>query len=942
MDTSSTTKAFNKSFAICKRFFSMSALLLAASLVTQNAKAASEAEDFVLDKTTYEDGLLPATVYTLKNGLTLIVHQDHDVPVVAINVWYHVGAKDEPHGKSGFAHLFEHLMFNGTENFNQDYFKPLELAGATNLNGTTNSDRTNYFQTVPVGALDLVLWLESDRMGHLLGAIDLDKLDEQRDVVKNEKRQGEDQPYGKVWGELAKGTFPNRHPYSWSVIGSMEDLSNASVEDVHGWFKQYYGPNNATLVLAGDITPEDALERVYHYFGDIPPGPENPRHVNNIAPRIERVERVLYDTVTTPRLYMVWNTPSIKDETSPTQNLLSDLLASGRDSILYKRLVVEEEIATQVAAFYYDREIAGQFIVLVDGKPDSDLDQLEQAVHEEIAKISKGRAIKTKEIRARVNAMKANLIRGLDRLGGFGGKSDLLARSSVLIDDPSYIDTYIDLLDAQNPRTFKNFASEWLQFEATFSLRVIPELKLEAGKASADRSQLPVPAAVAKFDLGDWQRGKISNGLEVVVKPRTGLPLVAVGLLTPAGYAASSEQPGIANFTWNAMTELGTSRLSGAELEAALNELGASISSGSGFDTGNIQLNATTDDLEEAFAIYSELVKAPNFGADGLQRLKENWIVSISQERENGRSMALRAITKLLYPNGHPYHATLSGTGNPDSIAALDAGSLESWYRTWVHPKTAQIVFVGDITFDDALALAEEHFGDWQGTQTPGVAEQKPIQSSSDKATPTVYVIDTPAALQSTVVVGHLLPPVAEADEAALEVANATLGGTFTSRINMNLREEKGWSYGARSRIPSVNAQRPFIAYAGVQTDKTFESLMEMKSEVDRFVTSNPPKEEEVQKIKENRSRRVAGSFETIGSLMGYITNQLHKGRGMDYITKFVESITSLDALQVQVAAKRYLGSDEQVYLIVGDYAVFKEKLDETGFRVVLLKKEDY
>ena len=914
-------------------------MLLVASAQAQPSMAGAGKKPEV-KQIVYKNDLLPATVFTLPNGLTLIVHEDHDVPVVAVNVWYHVGSKDEPLGKSGFAHLFEHLMFNGTENFNQDYFKPLERAGATNLNGTTNNDRTNYFQTVPVGALDTVLWLESDRMGHLLGAIDIDKLDEQRDVVKNEKRQGEDRPYGKVWGEMAKGTFPYGHPYSWSVIGSMEDLTNASLDDVHNWFKQYYGPNNATIVLAGAITPEHALERVLHFFGDIPPGPDNPKLGVDIAPRFERVERTIFDKVTTPRVYMVWNTPPMTHKTAPLQDILSDMLANGRSSILHKKLVTEEEIATQVAAFYYDREIAGQMVVIVDGRPDSDLGQLEREVHEAIKEVAKSGG-RPGEIEALVKSSFTNVLRGLDNLGGFGGKSDQLARSFVLNGNPAHLSSYLHDMRSLRRNDFKVFAKKWLQPDGVFSLRVLPSAKLQTVGEGADRSQLPRPEEVATFNLGDWERGKLANGLEIVVKQRTGLPLVDVALLSPGGIAASSEHPGIASFTWSAMTELGTRKLSGTELSYELLKVGASISSDSGLDSGTLTLQANSQSLEQAFKLFAELIRTPNFRDSGFERLRKNWLVGIDQERENGRSMAFRAIAKLLYPEQHPYHAAISGTGDPQVIADLDSQTIENWYATWVHPQTAKLVFVGDITFAEARAMAERQLGNWRVGKAAKTLDYDSVRANIP-AEPTVYVIDTPDSLQSTVMVGQVLRAVPTADEAALEVANATLGGTFTSRINMNLREDKGWSYGARSRVLDAAANRPFVVYAGVQTDKTFESLMEMKSEIERFISNNPPTAQEVDKIKESRSRRVAGSFETIGSLMGYVTDLLTKNRQMDYITEFVAGITSLSNAEVRSVARRYIKPEQQIYLIVGDYSTFKDKLAETAFRVEVLDKSEY
>src|SRR5688572_5175804 len=373
---------------------------------------------------------IPYKKFVLDNGLRLIVHEDHKAPIAAINVWYHVGSKNEKPGKSGFAHLFEHLMFNGSEHFNNDYFKALEAIGATDLNGTTNSDRTNYFQNVPVAALDQVLWLESDRMGHLLGVIDQARLDEQRGVVQNEKRQGENQPYGREYEMSVKASYPAGHPYSWTVIGSMEDLNAASLDDVKEWFKTYYGAANAVLVIAGDIKAEEAFEKVKKYFGNIPSGPSLAKPEVNIAKRTQDTRLSYQDLVTEPRINMYWNTPQWGTKEAAHLDLAAFVLSNGKSSRLFKKLVYEDQIATIVSAYNYQQEISGTFGVSVRVKPGNDHTKVESIVNSILNEfIEKG------PTQAELDRVKsqyyANLIKGLERIGGFGGKSDLLAESEV-------------------------------------------------------------------------------------------------------------------------------------------------------------------------------------------------------------------------------------------------------------------------------------------------------------------------------------------------------------------------------------------------------------------------------------------------------------------------------------------------------------------------------
>ncbi|MBI3005356.1 MAG: insulinase family protein, partial [Ignavibacteriales bacterium] len=383
---------------------------------------------------------IPYQKFVLENGLSLIVHEDRKAPIVAVNLWYHVGSKNEKLGKSGFAHLFEHLMFNGSENFNQDYFQALERVGATDLNGTTNEDRTNYFQNVPTSALDMVLWLESDRMGHLLGAIDQAKLDEQRGVVQNEKRQGENEPYALSEELIVKATYPYGHPYSWTVIGSMEDLNRASLDDVKEWFKTYYGPNNATVVVAGDIDANTALERVKKYFGDIPPGPPIAKFDSWVAKRTGVQRQVAQDRVPQARLYKVWNLAQWGTADVDYLNLVSSLLTSGKTSRLYKRLVYDDQIATQVQTFVDNREIGGQFYITATAKPGGDLKAVEKAVDEELAKLLKSGPT-AKELQRVKTEYEARFVRGIERIGGFGGKSDVLAQNNVYGGNPEFFKT---------------------------------------------------------------------------------------------------------------------------------------------------------------------------------------------------------------------------------------------------------------------------------------------------------------------------------------------------------------------------------------------------------------------------------------------------------------------------------------------------------------------
>src|SRR5690349_6261843 len=479
---------------------------------------------------------IPYQKFVLSNGLTLLVHEDHKAPVVAVNVWYHVGSKDEHLGRTGFAHLFEHLMFNGSENYKDDWFKVMESAGATKLNGTTWFDRTNYFQNVPTSALDMTLWMESDRMGHLLGAIDQKVLDEQRGVVQNEKRQRQNQPYGKTSEVITQNTYPAGHPYSWETIGSMEDLNAASLDDVKEWFRTYYGAANAVLVIAGDVTAADAKARVEKYFGDIPAGPTIRRQEDNIAKMTGERRAMMQDRVPQARIYKVWNIPGYKQRDFTYIDMVGDLLAGGKNSRLYKRLVYTDRIATGVTTSVGPFELGSQLELSVTVKPGSDPAAVEKAMDEELARfLATGPT--PEELARVVTSNYANFVRGVERIDGFGGKSSILAESTVFGDSPDFYKTRLDWMGSATPADVQAAAKRRMS-DGVFVLNVDPTPTYKTVASNVDRSKVPTPAAPPSLNLPAPQRAKLSNGLQVVVVERHSAPVVDLTLIADAGFAA--------------------------------------------------------------------------------------------------------------------------------------------------------------------------------------------------------------------------------------------------------------------------------------------------------------------------------------------------------------------------------------------------------------------
>jgi len=863
---------------------------------------------------------IPYTKVILPNGLTVIVHEDHKAPIVSVNVWYHVGSKNEKPGKTGFAHLFEHLMFNGSEHFNDDYFKALEKVGATDLNGTTSEDRTNYFQNAPKDALDFLLWMESDRMGHLLGAIDQAKLDEQRGVVQNEKRQYENQPYAISEELITKATWPPGHPYSWTVIGSMEDLNAASLDDVREWFKKYYGAANATIVIAGDVDTNEAIEKVKKYFGHIDPGPPLARF-NSWVPVMKSVIRQkAHDRVPQARIYKVWNIPQYGTTDLTYLDLVSDVLGSGKTSRLYKRLVYEDQIATDVATYIDSREIASQFLIIATAKPECDLEKVEKAIDEELAKFLKSGPTE-KELQRIKTQYEAGFIRGIERIGGFGGKSDVLAHNYVFTGNPDYYKVQLTDVRQATANQLKNIANKWLT-NGHYILEIHPYPKYTTNTPAVDRSTLPVPALKPESKFPLLERSELSNGLKIILAQRHSVPVIQINLVVNAGYAADSlSSPGTASLAMDMLLE-GTRKRSSLQISEELALIGAMINCGSDLDSSFVYLNTLKEHLDAALDIYSDVILNPAFPQKDFKRLQQQRLAAIKREKSEPSAMGLRVLPKVLYGTNHAYSLPFTGSGTEESVSKMTTADMKKFHSTWFKPNNATLVVVGDTTMDEIKPKLERLFKNWKPAQVP----QKNISPVNPLANPrVVYIVDRPGSIQSVVFVGNVATPKSDPDDIAIGIMNKILGGDFTSRINMNLREDKHWTYGAHSIIADAKGQRPFIAFAPVQSDKTKDAMLEMAKELQGVVTDNPITTEEFEKAIKNQILTLPGTWETIGRVAAAITEIVRFGLPDDYYQTYPEKVRALKLDNVNAAAKKVVLPANNVWVIVGD----KQKIEK-------------
>ncbi len=897
-------------------------LFLVLALVTSGSAQSKSAPTKSVQTTEID---IPYERFVLDNGLTVIVHEDHKAPIVAINTWYHVGSKNEKPGKTGFAHLFEHLMFGGSEHAPGRYIDGMERIGATDLNGTTNPDRTNYFENVPTSAVDFTLWMESDRMGHLLGALDQKTLDLQRGVVQNEKRQGENQPYGVTRQLLTQNTYPAGHPYSWTTIGEMADLDAASMKDVQEWFKTYYGPSNVVLVLAGDIDAKTAREKVEKYFGDIPSGPPVAHQQVWVAKMTGTHRQVVQDRVPQARIYKVWNIPEYGSAESDYLDLVSDCLSSGKSSRFYKRLVYEDQIATDAVAFTDLREIGGQFYVRATARPGQSIAQVEKEVDEELVRFLKNGP--TPEEMQRVKAQyQANFIRGIERIGGFGGKSDRLAESQVYRGSADAYKISLKRVQEATAEDLRAAARRWLS-DGVYILEVGPFPDYKTASAGADRSKAPDTGTPPELKLPKLQRATLSNGLKVILAERHEVPLVNFTLAADAGFASdASATPGTANLAMQVLTD-GTRTRNTLQISDELETLGATLRGSSNLDLSFVSLSALTAKLDPSLDLFADVVLHPSYPENEVKREQKLVLAGIDREQNTPATLALRVLPALLYGPGHPYGNPLTGSGTKESVAKLTREDLVKFHDTWLRPNNSTLIAVGDTTLKEVTPKLEKLFAGWKSGSVPA----KDVKTVLVATKSTVYLVDKPGALQSVIIAGVVAPPRANPQEIAIEAMNNSLGGMFGARLNMNLREDKHWSYGARTVLRDARSQRPFYAVAPVQTDKTKEALVEMNKEFRGIVGEHPVGADELAKIQANETLKLPGSRETLDALGQSIVDLVQFGLPDDYYDTYAGKVRALKTTDVNQAAKDVVRPDNLTWIVVGDRAKIESGVRELG-----------
>lgn len=881
---------------------------------------------------------IPYEQFTLPNGLRVIVHTDRKAPIVAVNLWYHVGSKDEPAGRSGFAHLFEHLMFNGSENAPGEFFAPFEQAGATDMNGTTNTDRTNYFENVPTTALDMALWMESDRMGHLVGAIDQKTLDEQRGVVQNEKRQGENQPYGQLREVIARTMYPVGHPYHHTTIGSMNDLNAASLDDVKTWFKTWYGPNNTVLVLAGDIDLATAKEKAAKYFGDIPATPTMAQPKVDVAVLKQSGRTELEDKVPQVMVRRMWNVPQFGTRDADLLDLVSDVLGGSASSRLDARLTHQDKLVDNIGTANYGSQLGGNFYVNALVKKGVDPAKVEAVIDEELQRLIKQGPTPEELARAKTN-YRAGFIRGIERIGGFGGKADALASCATFTGDPGCFRESLANIEGASVADVRAAAAKWLGNPShTFVVKPgtrtplveepsakptpfnapKPDPKYTTLASTVDRKDgVPKVESFPALKFPALQRATLKNGSTVVLAERHEIPVVDIAYDFDGGYASDhGGKLGTAGFT-NKMLGEGAGDLGALAFKSRAEELGASLESGASLDGATASLSALKENLDASVGLFASMLRAPRFEQSEIDRVKAQWIAGIAQEKARPQTAALRVLPPLLYGDTHPYGIPFTGSGTEAAITSLTRQDLLNYQQQWLRPEKATVIVVGDTTLAQIVPVLDKYFGDWKGE---GVAKAGvDIPQAKRPAKPRVYLIDQPGAVQANIYAGELLPSSKDPGAVKLEMSNEILGGSFTSRLNMNLREDKHWSYGARTVLAGALGQRPFLSIAPVQIDKTAESVAEMQREIADYATGKAPATAaEVDKVVANELRSQPGAYETASAVMGTIGSIVRYGRPDNWVQVRNAQVAAFTPEQANAAAKG-IDPDALTWVIVGD-----------------------
>ena len=873
--------------------------------------------------------------YKLGNGLEVLLHEDHKLPIVAVDIWYHVGPVKERAGRTGFAHLFEHMMFEGSKHVGEKaHFKYLESAGATDINGTTDFDRTNYFETVPSNQLEMALWLESDRMGFLLDTLDRTKLANQRDVVRNERRQSvEGSPYGVAGEEVYHQLFPKTHPYYADVMGSHADVEAARLADIREFFKQYYAPNNATIAIAGDYDAGTIKGLVEKYFGPIPEGPAVKLTSVTTPPITAQRRAVVTDTVQLPKVTLAWLTPSAFAPGDADSDVAARILGDGKSSRMYRELVYKQQIAQSVNCYQNSQALGSTLQCELIAKPSVTPEKLEAEAEKIVAGMAESGPAGEEVERAR-NKVETQLISGLERLGGFGGVADQLNYYNQYTGDPGYLPKDIARYDAVTPDSVQKLAQTTLgkdrrvvvyctpgkkvlndvprsPDDTDANVKINPEHTPEFEQAQAWRATPPKPGPERALVLPRPTVFTLGNGLTVYLVERHELPIVSAQLMMLAGNAANPpDKPGLAGITADMLTE-GTAKRSADEIANEAAMLGADLNSESNADTAQLNISLLSTHVRRGLELVADSAEHPSFPSADLDRIRANRLTALLQEEDEPFQIALRAGVRNLFGSSSPYGFDALGTDA--SLHAITREDVVKFHAGHYSPGTSLLQLTGDVTPAEARQLAEDIFGAWASGQGSAALPLSPPAPERK-----ILIVDKPGAPQTALLTFGVGMNRKSSDYPAVTVMNTMLGGLFSSRINMNLREQHGYTYGAFSFYWYYRGVGPFISGAQVRQDVTAPAAEQLFKELDGIHT-RPLTDAELRLAKDSIIRSLPGDFESARGVNRQLASLWSFGLPIDYYAKLPAQIEGVTSADVQAAAAKYVHPENLLVIAVGD-----------------------
>lgn len=908
-----------------------------------------------VSKSGSQDLTVPYKKYEMENGLTVILHEDNSDPLVHVDITYHVGSAREEVGKSGFAHFFEHMLFQGSENVaDEEHFKIISESGGT-LNGSTNSDRTNYFETVPSNQLEKVLWLEADRMGYFLDSVTQEKFEVQRETVKNERGQSVDnQPYGRLSERIGEALYPVGHGYSWSTIGYIEDLNRVDVDDLKRFFLRWYGPNNATLTIGGHFDEAQALAWVVKYFGPIPMGepvdvPAKPS-ITLDANRYISME----DNVALPLLYMAWPTVSLYHADEAPLDVLMFIIGQGDTSLLYKNLV-KTGLSVQAAADHGCEELACTFTMYALPNPASGktLADLEKIARESLIEFE-DRGVNADDL----ERVKMNIVSGkIYALESVAGKVAQLAANETFAGNPNFTAKDIARYENVNAADVMRVYERYLKNKPAVIMSVVPEgqlnlvaaadtwtrterdlpdytaldsepLEVRRGKDDFDRSNMPPAGENPAVILPSIWRDTLKNGVAVLGAQNAETPTVAVQLRIEAGQRHESlEQLGLAALTAAMMNE-STLDSSNEELSNELQKLGSSVQFSAGNDNTILSIRSLTENLDATLAIAAERLLRPKFDAEDFARVKDQVLQSIRQSQVDPGVIADVAYQMVLYGKDNSF--AYLNLGTEESVAGLDLEDVRLFYKTHYSPRVGSIIAVSDVA-QPALMKKLSVFENWQGV----VAPTPKLAAFPEVGKTRIYLVDKPGAAQSEIRIGkRALKFDATGEYYRASLMNFSLGGAFNSRINLNLREDKGYSYGAWSSFSGNKEYGSYTAQAGVRTDATVDSIVQFENEIRGYVESGIS-ESELLFTRKAIGQRDARAYETPSQKLGFLAQILEYNLDESFVNTQSDILASIGVDEINELAKKLLQIDDMVIVVVGDKQVILPGLLTLGYEIL-------